>query len=99
MSARKPKPPPRCATCHAPLLFARIGRYSIPLDPAPADHGTVAAYVTATGGRVGRWLAKGERPAAHEKQYKQHRCPRPDPAPKPEPQPTLFTPADLGASQ
>jgi hypothetical protein len=88
---RKPKPPPQCGTCKAPLIFARIGRWAIPLDPAPAADGTVAAYVTSTGGRVGRWLAKTEQPFSHEKRYRQHRCPKPEPAPKPEPLPDLFS--------
>lgn len=93
--ARTPKPSPQCSQCKAPLIFARISRWSIPLDPAPAGDGTVAAYVTAAGGRVGRWLAKDEQPFGHEKRYTQHRCPRP---PKPAPLPTLFdTLTDQGA--
>lgn len=88
MPSRKPKPPPTCGTCKQRIIFARIGTASIALDPAPSDTGTVAAYVTATGARTGRWLAKDERPASHEKRYAQHRCPRP---PKPVPQPDLFT--------
>lgn len=93
MPSRKPKPPPACATCHAPITFARIHAASIPLDPAPSDTGTVAVYTTHTGARIGRWLAKNEQPIGIEKRYAQHRCPKPA-KPEPSPQPDLFTTTD-----
>jgi len=87
---RKPKAAPQCGTCRAPLIFARVTRWPIPLNPEPDPAGTIAAYVTGTGGRVGRWLTAGEQPYAHEKRYAQHKCPRPPKTAEPQPD-ALFT--------